>query len=249
MAEFISAEIREGIGRVYTIKQDDGTLVEYPSATTILKVLPDPPGLTWFKNNFPNAEQYTARRAMIGTSCHFHLESRCAEQVPEHVLEFEGVDESHRDEDSQDAIDNICRKIDSVLRQNDYQTISMEDVVHSDLLRVAGRVDWRGIWNGKRTILDLKTSKAFHDETKAEYEERVEYMEAHDGKAPIQFTCKHALQLSLYKQAYKECFDWEAEQLLILRVNEGNKPEIRIQPDILEDVMIVREMFKDEYNI
>lgn len=250
MSEFVSAEIRDGIGRVYTIKQDDGSLVEYPSATTILKVLPDPPGLTWFKNNFPNAEEHTARRAMIGTTCHFFLESQCAKQVPEHVLELEKVKYAeYLDDKSLEAIGNINRKIESVLRQNDYQTISMEDVVYSHLLRVAGRVDWRGIWNGKRVILDLKTSPKFYDESKSEYEERLEYMEENDGKAPKGFTSKHALQLSLYKQAYKECFGWEAEELWILRVNEKNKPELRQMADILDDVMDVREMFELEYGM
>jgi len=55
MSEFIEARIVAG-HRVYDIRQDNGEIVSYPSATTFLKVLPEPEGLKWFYRNFENPE-------------------------------------------------------------------------------------------------------------------------------------------------------------------------------------------------
>jgi hypothetical protein len=42
--------------RIYDVEQDDGSMSSYPSVTTILKVLPEPQGLKWFRMNFDNPE-------------------------------------------------------------------------------------------------------------------------------------------------------------------------------------------------
>jgi len=246
--EFLGARIVGG-HRFYDFMYNDNN-VSYPSVTTMLKVLPEPDGLKWFKNNYPDAEKYTARRAMIGTTCHYFFECQCAYHLPDHTPEMEEVAfAEHLDEESLDSIGNINRKIKSIMKQHDFKPISLEDTVWSDVLKVAGRVDYRGMLNGKKVILDLKTAKAFHDETKTEYLNRLDYMQDNDGKAPPGFFSKFALQLSTYKQCYKERFGWEAEELWILRVNENNKPELRLQPDVLDDVKDVREMYYETYGV
>jgi hypothetical protein len=187
---------------------------------------------------------------MIGTTCHFFFESQCAKSLPNHVLELEEVNyKDHLDTDTLASIGNINRKIESVMKKHDFEPISLEDGVWSDKIGVAGRVDYRGMLNGKRVILDLKTAKAFHDENKGQYASRIDYMEDHNGQTPPGFFSKFALQLSTYKQCYVERMDWEAEELWILRVNENNKPELRLMPDALDDVMDVRQMYRDQFGM
>jgi len=246
MSEIIGARIVNG-HRFYDIKQDDNSIISYPSVTTILKALPEPIALTIFKRR-PDAEEYTARRAMIGTTGHFFFESQCAKSLPDHKLELEKVAyDEYLNKDSMNAIGNINRKILGVMKKHDFEPISLEDPVWSNMLQVAGRVDYRGYLNGKKVILDLKTARAFHDETKTKYRERLDYMKDHGGKAPPNFFSKFALQLSTYKQCYKEVFNWQAEQLWILRVNENNKPELRQMPDVLDDVKDVRELYRNQF--
>jgi len=55
MPEMIDARIVAG-HRIYDVREDDGSITHFPSVTTILKVLPEPEGLKWFKKNFENAE-------------------------------------------------------------------------------------------------------------------------------------------------------------------------------------------------
>jgi len=236
--------------RLYDILQTNGTTSSYPSVTTILKALPESEGLKWFKRNFENAEAYTARRAMVGTTCHYFFECECAKQLPNHTPELEDVAyREYLDDDSLDAIGNINRKIKSIMRQHNFKPLTLEEAVWSDELRVAGRVDFKGYLDGKLCIIDLKTSKKFYDESKRDYTERVEYMAENNGQAPLGFSNKHALQLSTYKQAFLERNDDQIEELWILRVNENNKPELRLMADILDDVKVIRGMYFDEFNM
>ncbi len=249
MAKMLSARMVGG-HRVYDIRKDDGSIVSFPSVTTILKALPESEGLKWFKRNFENAEAHTARRAMIGTTCHYFFESECAKQLPNHTPELEDVAYmEYLDDDSLDAIGNINRKIKSVMQQHTFKPVTLEEVVWSDVLRVAGRVDFKGYLDGKLCVVDLKTSKKFYDESKGDYEDRIVYMEEHDGEAPKGFFNKHALQLSTYKQAFLEKNGDQIEELWILRVNENNKPELRLMADIFDDVKDVREMYFDQFGM
>ena len=249
MAKMLGARMVGG-HRVYDILQDDGTTSSYPSVTTILKALPESEGLKWFKRNFENAEAHTAKRAMIGTTSHFFFESECAKQLPNHTPELEDVAyREYLDDDALDAIGNINRKIKVIMRKHDFKPVTLEEAVWSDVLRVAGRVDFKGYLDGKLCIVDLKTSKKFYDESKGDYCDRLKYMAEHDGQAPKDFFNKHALQLSTYKQAFWERNGDEIEQLWILRVNENNKPELRLMADVLDDVKDVRDMYFCEFGM
>jgi len=187
---------------------------------------------------------------MVGTTCHYFFESQCTKSLPDHVLELEPVDyASHLNEDTLASIGNINRKIESVMRQHDFEPISLEEGTWSNLIQVAGRVDYMGYLDGKLSIVDLKTSKAFHDETKSKYLSRLDYMEDNDGKVPPSFFSKYALQLSTYRQCFKERRGIDIERLWIMRVNENNKPELRLYPDMLDDVLDVRDMYREEYNM
>lgn len=245
----LGARIVDG-HRIYDILQDDGTILKFPSVTTILKVLPESAGLKWFWNNFENAEAHTATRAMVGTTCHYFFECECAKQLPNHTPELEQVKyREYLTDDGLAAIGNINRKIQALMDKHDFIPLTLEEGVWSDVLRVAGRVDFKGYLDGKLCIVDLKTSKKFYDESKGEYKARVEYMSENGGKAPKGYFSKHALQLSTYKQAFKERNDDQIEELWIMRVNENNKPELRLMPDVLDDVKDVREMYFEEFNM
>lgn len=249
MSKMIGARIVGG-HRIYDILQDDGTTSSYPSVTTVLKVLPESAGLKWFKNNFENAESHTATRAMIGTTCHFFFESECAKQLPNHTPELENVAyKKYLDDDSLSNIGNINRKIKSIMEEHKFEPLTLEEAVWSDVLKVAGRVDFKGYLNGKLCIVDLKTSKKFYDESKRDYNDRIKYMAEHNGQAHPGYFDKHALQLSMYKQAFLERNGEKIEELWILRVNENNKPELRLMPDVLDDVKDVRGMYFDQFEI
>jgi hypothetical protein len=55
MPEMIDARIIAG-HRIYDVREDDGSITQYPSVTTMLKALPEPEGLKWFRQNFENPE-------------------------------------------------------------------------------------------------------------------------------------------------------------------------------------------------
>jgi len=170
--------------------------------------------------------------------------------LPDHNPDMESIPfDKYLNDEAMECIGNINRKLRSVMKRHDFKPISLEEPVWSDELRVAGRVDYFGYLDGKLAIVDLKTSKSFYDETKSEYATRVEYMDANNGKAPPAYFTKHALQLSMYKQAFRERRGVEAEELWILRVNENNKPELRLMPDVLDDVKEVRQMYYEQYGM
>lgn len=246
MPEMIGANIVDG-HRIYDILLDSGVVIGLPSVTTIFRVLPVPRGLQIFQQR-PDAEHYMNRRAMIGTTCHFYLESKNARLLEGHVPVLEDVNYAeHLDVESVDSIANINKKIDSIMRKHCFEPESMEIPLFSETLGTAGRVDWQGTFDGKKAILDLKTSKAFHDETKGQYAERLDYMEDNDGMAPPEFSSKYAMQLSAYGFMYKELYDIDTEEYWILRINEKNKPELRLMPYMIDDFMCVRDEYRDMY--
>lgn len=217
--------------RLYDIEKDDGTVVAYPSATTILGVLPLPEGLLQWQRFAPNADSYMSERAMVGSTAHYYFECINARQLPDHIPVLEDtINWKYLTPKTSAAIGNIARKLEMLCEMNEFTPIFLEEKVWSHSLRVAGRVDFIGSLNGYTCIADLKTSKRFFDDPGEEFN-------------------KYSIQLSTYAQAYFEMTGEMVEKLYIVRCNENNVPEIKEIPFDLEGVKKVRRMFYEENGI
>jgi hypothetical protein len=217
-----------GDHRIYDILQDDGTISSYPSVTTLMHALPESDGLKWFRRTHEDPERHTATRAMIGSTCHYYFESRNARMLPDHVPEMEDINfREYLTLDAHAAIKNINLKIKLFMMKHEFKPWWLERPLWSDQYGYAGRVDYIGEFDGVSCILDLKTSKRFYP--------------------PENGIDKHALQLSMYKIALKERLDIDIEELIILRVNEANKPELKYCEFSEEDVADLRDLYRNQY--
>ena len=113
---------------------------------------------------------------------------------------------------------------------HEFNPIALEKKVWSHQLKIAGRVDYIGWYDGELSIIDLKTSKSFYP--------------------PENGIDKHSIQLS----AYKKCVDDMADtpkitKLYILRVNENNHPEIVEKDYDIDGFIETRKLFHDKYNL
>ena len=200
---------------------------QYPSVTTILGVLPQPAALVNYKNNFPEAEYYTARRAFIGTMTHFYFETFLAcKYLSGHKIKMDqNTDFSFLDEDVSKILDKMIKKITGIVDTWDFKPISLEDKLFSHSLKIAGRVDYIGHLDGRSCIIDLKTSKKFYP--------------------PENGIDSHSLQLSAYKMCLEEMMTIDVETLYILRVNENNKIELKEKPFDPDGVKECRTLFKE----
>lgn len=224
MGQMLHAEMTENNHRLYNIQHDDG-IRKYPSVTTIFKCLPLSYGLQRFQQ-MPGAAEHTARRAAIGTTCHFYLESKMSHYLNDHVPELEYVNYAdYGGPETWEIVRNINLKIDMMVKQHNIVPYKLEMPLWSDEHQYAGRIDFIGWVDGNFSILDLKTSKRLYNED----------------------VDKHALQLSAYKHALIEREGKEVDKLYILRVNENNMPELKEKKDMFNDFLDVREFYRDMY--
>jgi len=203
---------------------------QYPSVTTILSALPQPTALKNFINNNPNAKFIASERAYIGILSHFHFESLNSVYLDK-IPVLEEVNKQFDTEENRIIIDDIKMKIDFFLMENELKPIMLEEKLWSHELQIAGRVDFIGYVNGKMSILDLKTSKAFY-ESDTGYD-------------------NHEIQLSAYKICFEECKDLNIsiDKLYILRCHEDSWWEIKEKVFNPNGVKYARKLFKDKYGI
>lgn len=217
-----------GDHRIYDVRQDDGRVDSYPSVTTLMHALPESEGLKWFRRFHDDPERHTATRAMIGSTCHYFFESKNARMLPDHTPEMEKINfKEYLTPESHAAIKNINQKIAMFMEMHDFNPWWLERPLWSDKYGYAGRVDYIGEFDGVSCILDLKTAKKFYP--------------------PENGIDKHALQLSMYQIALKERLGIDIEELIILRVNEANKPELKRCEFSEEDVADLRELYRAQY--
>ena len=226
MAEdkFVGAEIIDGI-RYYTMDRVDGSRVAYPSVTSVMSILPEPKGLIWWQNNNPDHDEIRRERAMIGSTCHYHLECLLAEGLPNHTPELEDIEWEFLNSRTSKVIKDINEKLDKIVRDDhEWEPEFLEYPIWSHDRNIGGRVDYVGKLDGVPCILDLKTSKRFHP--------------------PENGIDRHALQLAAYQHGVEYRTGRKIDQLYILRVNENNRPQLKvIEPD-WDGFLYLRERFK-----
>lgn len=132
-------------------KNKNGEIV--PSATTVLKIINKPALLNWANWLGLTGKSYKKHMEMvsyIGTTVHEIIECRLLGK------KFELKDPKVWFLDCKEYINsfNIWYK------ENPLEPIAIEDHMESD--RFGGTCDFYGIYNGKKTIIDFKTSKGVY---------------------------------------------------------------------------------------
>lgn len=132
--------IREDRGGLRNYVTPEGN--RYPSITTILSIEKNE-GLEDWKASVGEeaARRISSRAAHRGTFIHKMCENLIKNVPLEHNMFYNDMWESFKP---------IVEKIDDVF--------ALETPLYSDYLKVAGTVDCVGIWNGKLSIIDFKTS-------------------------------------------------------------------------------------------
>jgi hypothetical protein len=140
----LSAEIVEGIGRLYTTPEGK----KYPSITTVLGAASDMSWLDEWKARVgeEQVQKVSAQASRRGTAVH--------ELAEEYLRNNAQYKKGHMPA-------NIATfaQIRPLLDQHLVKIHGLEVPLYSDKLRVAGRVDCLGVWDDQLSIIDFKTSK------------------------------------------------------------------------------------------
>lgn len=131
-------------GRIYSF---DGKARQYPSITTVLGRQPNPWLHEWRKRvGEETANKISRQASMNGTKFHELM----ASLIQNKECNLTGL------------MPNLTcsyHSMKALLEQNLQEVFASEVPLYSDYLRVAGRVDLVGIWNGKISVIDFKTSR------------------------------------------------------------------------------------------
>ena len=131
-------------GRVYVI---DGEDYEFPSITTVLGRQPKDALFEWRKRVGEREANRISRQAAIkGTLVHNTLEAIVHNVTPEYDKLMPNV-----------KLSVVSAR--NLLEQNLSEVWASECALFSKYLKVAGRVDLVGVWDGIPSIIDFKTSR------------------------------------------------------------------------------------------
>jgi hypothetical protein len=130
-------------GRFY--KVPNGNI--YPSVTTVISVLPTPELDQWREAiGEEQAQKISLRATQCGTKLHTFCENYLLGNKPK------------LDPFDRDAYRGLTNHLDKI------EHISIEEMLWSDALKVAGTLDCLGYYDGKLSIIDFKTTSALkHD--------------------------------------------------------------------------------------
>ena len=127
-------------GRVYV--DDEGN--KYPSITTVLSILNKEAILAWRKRvGEEEANKISTRAAVRGTKVHDMIERYVLNEDP--------------GEPDLISVSNF-KEVKPIIDENLSKVYATEKRMFSKHLGVAGTVDCVGVWNGKDSIIDWKTS-------------------------------------------------------------------------------------------
>lgn len=194
--------IDKSTGRVYNTP--GGT---YPSITTMLGATADKSWLESWKARIgeAEAERIKDQAAERGTLVHDYLEqlyntynSPSLEQVREFLLET-GLNKE------KPFIQKMVKELIKHLLANKFKSISQEFVVWDNDLKLAGRCDGLGYWNGVPVVIDYKTARS------------------KKSKSWIQ---DYFLQATFYTQAHNKLFDLQVNRFIILIAIEDGTTQI-----------------------
>jgi len=120
--------------------------VKYPSITTVLSILSEDAIREWrARVGEEEANRVSHRASTRGTAVH-------------EVLERYVDNEEDYYKDANLVVKSNFMEVKEILDKNLTKVYAQEAPLYSEHLGVAGRVDCVGVWNGKNSIIDYKTS-------------------------------------------------------------------------------------------
>lgn len=199
--------------RYYVVADDK----KYMSVTTLLSNLSASSIKKWKQRVGQEvadkiSQQATARGEDLHSICETYIRNEFEPKkvIPTKLMRFESVK----------------RKLDAYLG-----TIKgIECPLYSDKMRLAGRSDCVGEWNGKMSIIDFKTSARYKKE---------------------QHVQNYFMQATCYSLMMKEMFDLNVDQIVILIVNDAQLDTqmfVRNPKDYVSPLMECIEKYHPEYS-
>lgn len=166
--------------RMYNI---DG--VKYPSVTTILAYLPDPPALANWKRNNPNAKKIFRESSPIGTVTHFRVENHLARKcrLPLQKLELDPSSPPFSKE-MRERVEHNFQEFLRLDEEFNFTPTKLEQQIHHPGLMYAGTFDMLCTVDGIDGVIltDIKTGKGIYEKYKAQLWAYKEAYQWHGGQ-------------------------------------------------------------------
>lgn len=210
LEDFAQAKTVPGVGRKYFTE----TGASYPSVTTVLGVLSKASIMAWRKRvGAEEANKISRQASTRGTKIH----ALCEDVLNNKDVEID--DMSLLDQEMFKSFRPVLDRIDNIHCQ--------EVALYSDHLRMAGRVDCIGEFDGKLSVIDFKTSG------KPKKKEWIE---------------NYFAQAAAYGIMYEERTGIPVSQSVILIAVEGHEPQIFVEKrdDHLDLLFKAREQWESE---
>ena len=140
----------------YELKE--GTYI--PGITTITGMMNKPQLVNWSNKlglEGINVTQYVDELASIGSIAHDYAEAK---------FKGEKFDDSEYTEKQMECALVCIDKFNEIFKQRDFKTILCEKPLISETYKYGGTLDWYGIMDGKKVLLDWKTGSGFYEEHK-----------------------------------------------------------------------------------
>ena len=213
--DFAQTTTSETGGRVYV----NASGVAYPSATTVLSVLSRDSIAAWRKRvGEEEANKVSSKAATRGTKIH---------SLTEAYLKNEDLQEAYTTTKASLLDIEMFKRFKPML--DSIGDIHCQELaLYSDHLRMAGRVDCIGDYQGKRAVIDFKTSNK---------SKRKEYIHS------------YFMQTAAYAIMYEERTGIPVPWLVILIAVEDEEPQVFVErrDDWTKELLRTRDFFENGY--
>ena len=195
-------------GRFYINESGD----RFPSVTTFLSSVLDKSGLDEWRARVGNeeADRATNRGARRGTALHLACEKYVLNETLPAMMP---------------SIQMLFNQVKPVLDQRLNCVVGVELPLMSNYLRLGGRCDLIGIFDGKRSIVDFKTTNNEKNED---------------------MMCGYFIQETLYACMFEECYGTPITQLVTISAGDST-PEAQVvikhRDDYLSDAIALLKKF------
>lgn len=200
-------QINSPAGRVYETPSG----LKYPSVTAVLGAMKDQTGLNEWKNRvgYAEANKIMRRAGSQGTEMHRICENYMLNRDPGLGTNF--------------VANEQFQNIKGILDEHVTTVYGVEFPVYSHKLKTAGTADFFCDWDGKKTVLDFKTS------IKTKREEWIE---------------DYFIQATVYAMCLWEIYGIKVEQIAVLISVEHDQPQLFVK-DPLDYIQRAVEKFRD----
>jgi hypothetical protein len=188
--------IDKSTGRVYDTPEGF-----YPSVTTILKATADMSGIDAWRARVgqEEADRILEAASSRGTILHKYLEDYFIEYSKPSIDDARYFIKHSGLEQEPEFIQQMVKSLMKHLLEYEYESIAQEFVVWDTELKLAGRCDSLGYWQGRLTLVDFKTARKHK---------------------PLAYIRDYFLQATAYCKAHNSMFDEQISRFVILIANE-----------------------------